>query len=56
MPVVTNGTKLTVDQVKEIKTKLINGWSNVELSNIYGVAQSTMSSIKNEKIWKLVLI
>lgn len=44
------GSKLTADQVREIRA--ISGVSQPELGRRYGVAQTTISAVKNGYTWK----
>lgn len=47
-------SKLTVDEVRDIKKMLDLGHTNIEIAKIYNVDQSTISNIKNNKIHKRV--
>jgi len=42
---------LTENQVREIYILFLNGVSNIEISNIYGVEKSTIFGIKSKKNW-----
>jgi group I intron endonuclease len=44
-------TKLTINQVKEIKEKLINGIAQKELALYYNISCSTINDIKNKRTW-----
>ncbi|QIO00088.1 hypothetical protein bastian_151 [Salmonella phage bastian] len=45
---------LTVEQVWEIRSLLIQGRSNTEIAKIYKVDQSTISNIKTGRTWNYV--
>lgn len=44
--------KLRPGQVKEIRRRLRDGWSNARLSRTFKVCPSTISKIKKFKVWK----
>jgi hypothetical protein len=44
--------KLTLDQVEEIRKKIVEGLSENELASIYNVHRSNINYIKNNKTWK----
>jgi len=47
-----NGRKLSVESVRKIR-KLLNfrRWSQQKIANLFGVAQSTISSVARKKTW-----
>jgi anti-sigma28 factor (negative regulator of flagellin synthesis) len=49
-------SKLNEEKVKEIKQKLFNGEKVRKLGREYGVDHSVISDIKNNKLWKHVII
>ena len=48
--------KLTAEQVKEIKLRLVRGEKQKAIAEDYGVQDSLISRINTGKIWKDVVI
>lgn len=49
---INGGSKLTVDEVKEIYIRSKNGESNITLGEEFGVNPDQIGRIKNKKSWK----
>lgn len=49
---INGGSKLTVDEVKEIYIRAKNGESNITLGKEFGVNPDQIGRIKNKKSWK----
>lgn len=49
---INGGSKLTVDEVKEIYIRAKNGESNITLGEEFGVNPDQIGRIKNKKSWK----
>ena len=49
-------SKLTEEQVVEIKKRLLSGDTGVAISKDYGVSRDAISCIKMEKTWKHITI
>lgn len=49
---INGGSKLTVDEVKEIYFRAKNGESNISLGKEFGVNPDQIGRIKNKKSWK----
>jgi len=47
-------SKLTEENVLEIRHRLCKGQTNREIAKVYGVSNSTISQINTRKIWKHV--
>jgi DNA invertase Pin-like site-specific DNA recombinase len=47
-------SKLTEEQVREIKKLIIIGISNKEIAALFNVSRDTISRIKNNKTWTWV--
>lgn len=48
--------KLHDEQVKEIKIKLKNGFTCIEIAKLYNVSRLTISNIKRNSTWKHIVI
>ena len=48
-------SKLTENQVVEIKKMISNGKSNTEIAKLFGVIHQTISAIRNKKTWKHII-
>lgn len=51
---INGGSKLTIDEVKEIYLRANNGESNISLGEEFGVNPDQIGRIKNKKSWKNV--
>ena len=48
--------KLTIEQVREIKQLLANGFKQTDIAKRFGVTNDTISAIKRGKIWRSVVL
>ncbi len=47
-------SKLTPEQVLEIRARIKGGERNMDLAEEFGVARSTVSQVRNRKMWRHV--
>lgn len=54
MPIAYATTKLTEDDVVEIRVKRDQGWSRADLAQMFEVSETTIDDVTSRRTWKNV--